>query len=75
MKPNILIAIVCLANLWTFGQSDPHIEISSGKIKGSYLSSSSGRNFLAFRGVPYAKPPTGELRLRVKFSLIEISIK
>ena len=75
MKRDIFIAITCLANLWTLGQSDPHVDISSGKIIGSYLSSSSGRNFLAFRGVPYAKPPTGELRFRVKLPSTEIPMK
>lgn len=37
-----------------------------GQLRGSYLLSQSGRSFRAFRAIPYAKPPTGELRFKVK---------
>lgn len=35
-----------------------------GKVRGTYLTSSSGRIFYAFRGIPYAKPPVGDLRFK-----------
>lgn len=48
------------------GQIYPHVEIPSGKIQGSLLSSMAGVEILSFRGVPYAEPPVGELRFQVK---------
>ena len=36
-----------------------------GGIRGSQMSSSSGKTFYAFRGIPYAEPPVGELRFQV----------
>ena len=37
-----------------------------GRIGGSQLSSSSGRKFHAFRAIPYAEPPVGDLRFKVR---------
>ena len=33
-----------------------------GKIEGEFLSSSGGRQFASFNGIPYARPPVGTLR-------------
>lgn len=58
--------------LMTFGaitflceDSNPTAETSLGQIRGSYLTSASGRKFAAFRGIPYAQPPLGSLRFKV----------
>ena len=40
------------------------ITAGQGRLKGSYMTSSSGRKFAAFRGIPYAEPPIGQLRFR-----------
>ena len=37
-----------------------------GLVRGSQLSTVSGRTFHAFRGIPYAEPPVGSLRFKVK---------
>ena len=37
-----------------------------GQIRGLQMTSASGTIFYAYRGIPYAKPPIGELRFRVK---------
>lgn len=45
---------------------NPKVLIPSlGEIFGSRMTSSSGRKFSAFRGVPYAEPPVGQLRFKV----------
>ncbi len=37
-----------------------------GQVRGSQMTSEAGRSFYAFRGIPYAKPPVGELRFSVR---------
>lgn len=51
---------------WAAGSVDeatePVVETTLGRIRGSTITSASGRSFMAFRGVPYAEPP---LRFKV----------
>lgn len=48
--------------------SNPQVIVPSlGEIRGSSFSSAAGRSFIAFRGVPYAEPPIGQLRFKVPF--------
>lgn len=44
--------------------SDLVITTALGKIRGTILPSQAGRNFYAFRGIPYAKAPVDSLRFR-----------
>lgn len=44
--------------------SDLVLTTALGKIRGTLLTSQSGRNFYAFRGIRYAKPPVDDLRFR-----------
>lgn len=44
--------------------SDLVITTALGKIRGTILPSQAGRNFYAFRGIPYAKPPVDNLRFK-----------
>lgn len=41
------------------------IELSEGVLSGVQEKLPNGENFYAFRGVPYAKPPIGNLRFKV----------
>jgi len=53
-------------SFFTDYDSNPIVRIPSlGKVMGSFSTSSKGRNYSAFRGIPYAKPPIGELRFKV----------
>lgn len=45
---------------------DDIIQIDQGLLKGSTLKTRNGRDFVAFQGIPYAKPPINELRFEVK---------
>ena len=40
------------------------METTNGKVSGSTMRSKKGKEILAFRGLPYAKPPVGDLRFR-----------
>ncbi|KAL0810671.1 hypothetical protein ABMA28_010004 [Loxostege sticticalis] len=44
--------------------SDPVTVTPSGTIRGSWMTTRRGRRVQAYRGVPYAEPPTGELRFQ-----------
>jgi carboxylesterase type B len=43
---------------------DPIVELELGNVFGARMSSRGGREYLAFQGIPYAKPPLGELRFQ-----------
>ena len=69
----ILFSIICysvlLLSTVVAGPSESIVQISLGQIRGSLMFSSSGRQFSAFRGIPYAKPPIKELRFNVFFKI------
>ena len=37
-----------------------------GSVRGAQMTSAAGKVFFAFRGIPYAKAPIGELRFSVR---------
>ena len=41
------------------------VETSKGKIRGCVDRSILGDEYLAFKGIPFAKPPAGKLRFQV----------
>lgn len=41
------------------------INLRQGQLFGSSFKTRTGRNFTAFQGIPYAKPPIGDLRFKV----------
>lgn len=45
---------------------NPIVRTSLGRVEGTKKLSRAGREFFAFYGVPYAKPPVGELRFTVR---------
>ncbi|XP_043225314.1 juvenile hormone esterase-like [Amphibalanus amphitrite] len=42
----------------------PRVSTQSGQLEGTILKSFLGNNFYAFKGIPYAEPPVGDLRFR-----------
>lgn len=43
----------------------PMVTIQNGTLVGTIMRSRLGREFNAFRGIPYARPPVDELRFKV----------
>lgn len=55
--------------------SKVNVHVNEGKLIGIITENVYGDKYMAFRGVPYAKPPIGELRFKVNarhFIVIEI---
>jgi hypothetical protein len=45
--------------------ADDLVILKQGSLRGHRLTSRKGREIFAFQGIPYAKPPVGELRFKV----------
>lgn len=56
----LLVAIVAGA---------PEVEITQGRLRGKHRVTRSNRTFSAFEGIPFAKPPIGELRFKVGYTI------
>ncbi len=70
MKPCGILSLlsVCCVILQCRAEQEPTANIPAlGGLRGSQMVSSSGRTFDAFRSIPYAEPPVGNLRFRVFF--------
>ncbi|XP_034947990.1 esterase FE4-like [Chelonus insularis] len=44
--------------------ADPVIQVQQGQLRGIWENNIYGVKFVAFRGIPYAKPPVGDLRFK-----------
>lgn len=53
--------------------SHPIIEVQQGKLKGKVCKTVNDVPYFAFKGIPYAKPPVGELRFSVSICLIVLA--
>ncbi len=61
------LVIVALA-FYIIINSSENIEITveQGKLKGKVFESRNGTKYYGFLGIPYAKPPVGDLRFEVR---------
>ncbi|XP_043273322.1 uncharacterized protein [Venturia canescens] len=60
----LLLALFCLIPFVLAVGDNIYVKTSLGGIKGQYKYSEHGRPYYAFEGIPYAKPPVGELRFQ-----------
>lgn len=55
----------------SFAQSEnsdePEVTIPQGNLQGTIIETYHGRNILAFLGIPYVQPPTGNLRFAISY--------
>lgn len=68
-----IIVINILIYVATCSISAPEAQIPQGTLKGQYLRTSNNRKISAFTGIPYAKPPVGDLRFEVGTQTFSIS--
>lgn len=54
-----------LGNLVGNKMNELEVVVQQGKLKGKTGTDYSGNTFYSFQGIPYAKPPTGNLRFKV----------
>lgn len=47
--------------------SEPIVQTQLGALKGRIAEDYNGKSYYSFQGIPYAKPPLGELRFKVSF--------
>lgn len=47
------------------------VKIESGSLVGRHLTTHSGRHIRAFLGIPYAEPPVGDLRFKVRLKVCD----
>lgn len=45
---------------------EPVVTVQQGKLKGKTGTDYCGGKYFSFQGIPYAKPPLGELRFKVR---------
>ena len=67
-KPALLFCLI-LAVESTYSQSVV-IQTTNGQIRGAEKTTRLGRKHYAFLGIPYAKPPVGDLRFEVQHTII-----
>jgi carboxylesterase type B len=61
------VSFLCLLHACYLTERLPLATIPKlGQVRGSKMVSVSGKMFYAFRGIPYAQPPVGDLRFRVR---------
>lgn len=66
----VLLSISCIT--YAVISDDLRVSLPDGsKLLGKYLRSHIGRPIKAFTSIPYAKPPLGQLRFKVKISAIK----
>jgi hypothetical protein len=68
MLTKLLLICATLSTLKAVYSTERHkVCIEQGELEGTTLTSRNGRTFVAFQGIPYAEPPVGNLRFKVRF--------
>lgn len=66
MRKDILLHLLCLIAVARGDDlNETVVETRAGKLRGLIDKTVLGDDFYAFKGIPYAKPPVGQLRFQV----------
>lgn len=65
MKVQVTFMFFAVSLLFDSAFCEIEVQITKGTLKGQVLKSRNGRSYYSFTGIPYAKPPIGELRFEV----------
>ena len=66
MRAVLFAAILALWLHVTSGAGRPVVKTKYGYVEGKTISLHTGKKVTRFHGVPFAKPPVGDLRFRVR---------
>lgn len=69
LKLILIFGLLCQQKSFIEGRTSKELRVvlpNGSPILGRYLTSDSGKGIRAFMGIPYAEPPVGDLRFRVK---------
>lgn len=66
---SLFLVVVALCIAVRSDEDAPRVKTSLGNIKGYLKISKHGKLYEAYEGVPYALPPIGELRFKVRITL------
>jgi hypothetical protein len=67
MLAKLLLICVTLTLEGVYSMERDKVYIEQGELEGAILTSRNGHTFAAFQGIPYAEPPVGNLRFKVRF--------
>lgn len=48
----------------------PVVNVEEGALQGKFITNDFGKSFYSFLGIPYAKPPLGSLRFKVRMQFL-----
>jgi len=68
----LIVSATTLASQAASPHDAPTVHAHQGTLTGTYLTSRYGRKFAAFQGIPYAQPPIGDLRFKVRVTYFKI---
>lgn len=71
----IALLLLGFVNFSWQNERTPRVETSLGGIRGNYKISRHGRKYEAYEGIPYAQPPVGKLRFKVRRTIVENYVK
>lgn len=64
----VTLLAVALVAMAVQGGAGVTVNLKQGVFKGEPLDAGDGRQVYSFRGIPYAEPPVGALRFKVRFA-------